>query len=110
LLSRTSRAKPARRSSANRAPDSTLEAFESTLEIGLKTNFLGMKYQIAQMLEQGGGVIANTTSLAGVRITPYSSPLYLPGGRFIMPHATHASIPRSRDCEGVARSCAGHRG
>lgn len=53
-----------------RIHDSTLAGFNSTLDVSLKTNFLCMKYEIEQMLKQGGGVIANTTSLAGIRVTP----------------------------------------
>ena len=53
-----------------RIHDSTVKGFDSTLEVSLKTNFICMKYEIEQMLKQGGGAIANTTSLAGIRITP----------------------------------------
>lgn len=60
-----------------RLHDSTLEGFDSTLDVSLRTNFLCMKYEIEQMLRQGGGVIANTTSLAGIRITPHCSPGYV---------------------------------
>lgn len=60
-----------------RIHDATLEGFDSTLDVSLKTNFLCMKYEIEQMLKQGGGVIANTTSLAGVRVTPHSTAGYV---------------------------------
>ena len=80
-----------------RVHDSTLEAFDSTLEVSLKTNFLGMKYEIAQMLKQGGGVIANTTSLAGVRITPYSSPGYVAAKAGVVHLTRYAAVLYAKD-------------
>jgi NAD(P)-dependent dehydrogenase (short-subunit alcohol dehydrogenase family) len=80
-----------------RVHDSTLEAFDSTLDVSLKTNFLGMKYQIAQMLKQGGGVIANTTSLAGVRITPYSSPGYVAAKAGVVHLTRYAAVLYAKD-------------
>jgi NAD(P)-dependent dehydrogenase (short-subunit alcohol dehydrogenase family) len=59
-----------------RVHDSTRAAFESTLEASLTSTFLCMKHEIAQMLKQGGGAIANTASLAGLRVTPDSTPGY----------------------------------
>ena len=44
----------------------TLEEFERTMAINTKGVFLGMKYQIPQMLAQGGGVIVNTASMVGL--------------------------------------------
>ena len=38
--------------------------------------FLGMKHQLLRMLGQGSGVIANTTSLSGLRYTPHGAPAY----------------------------------
>jgi NAD(P)-dependent dehydrogenase (short-subunit alcohol dehydrogenase family) len=80
-----------------RVHDSTLEAFDSTLDVSLKTNFLGMKYEIAQMLKQGGGVIANTTSLAGVRITPYSTPGYVAAKAGVVHLTRYAAVLYARD-------------
>lgn len=56
--------------------DTPLEAFQLTLDRNLKSTFLGMKHQIAAMLRQGGGVVCNTTSMAGVRVTGAASPSY----------------------------------
>ena len=44
----------------------TLEEFERTMAVNTKGVFLGMKYQIPQMLEQGGGAIVNTSSMLGL--------------------------------------------
>ena len=40
--------------------------FERSLGINVKGVFLCMKYEIAQMLKQGGGAIVNTSSINGV--------------------------------------------
>jgi NAD(P)-dependent dehydrogenase (short-subunit alcohol dehydrogenase family) len=41
--------------------------FDRVIAVNLRGTFLGMKHQIAQMLEQGGGAIVNTSSNAGLR-------------------------------------------
>ena len=40
--------------------------FDRTIAVNLKGVFLGMKVQLRVMLEQGGGAIVNTASLAGL--------------------------------------------
>lgn len=80
-----------------RIHDSTLEAFDSTLDVSLKTNFLCMKYEIQQMLRQGGGVIANTTSLAGVRVTPHSSPGYVAAKAGVVHLTRYAAVVYAKD-------------
>lgn len=42
------------------------ENFDRVIAVNLKGEFLGMKYGIQQMLKQGGGVIINTSSAAGL--------------------------------------------
>ncbi|MEX1253293.1 MAG: glucose 1-dehydrogenase [Dehalococcoidia bacterium] len=46
--------------------DITAETFDRVIEINLKGVWLGMKYEIRQMLEQGGGAIVNTASVVGL--------------------------------------------
>jgi NAD(P)-dependent dehydrogenase (short-subunit alcohol dehydrogenase family) len=46
--------------------DSTEENFDRTIAINLKGVWLCMKYEIPQMLKQGGGAIVNTASIAGL--------------------------------------------
>ena len=50
------------------APVQDLEEgdYDLILDVNLKGIFLGLKYQIPQMLAQGGGAIVNTASLFGV--------------------------------------------
>lgn len=42
------------------------EAWDRTININLKGVFLGCKYVLPQMIKQGGGVILNTASVAGL--------------------------------------------
>ena len=47
--------------------DIELDEWDRILDINLRGTFLCMKHELAQMLRQGGGVIVNTSSGAGVR-------------------------------------------
>jgi len=44
----------------------SLSEFERTMAVNTKGVFLGMKYQIPQMIKQGGGAIVNTSSMMGL--------------------------------------------
>ncbi|TXM75909.1 glucose 1-dehydrogenase [Methylobacterium sp. WL12] len=44
-----------------------LDEWDRILDINLRGTFVCMKHEIAQMLRQGGGVVVNTSSGAGVR-------------------------------------------
>jgi NAD(P)-dependent dehydrogenase (short-subunit alcohol dehydrogenase family) len=44
-----------------------LEEWDRILDINLRGTFVCMKHELAQMVRQGGGVIVNTSSGAGVR-------------------------------------------
>jgi len=46
--------------------DCTEEAFDRMVAINLKGVWLCLKYEIQQMLKQGGGVIVNTASIQGI--------------------------------------------
>lgn len=50
--------------------EDTEENWDSTLAVDLKGVWLCMKYEIVQMLRQGGGVIVNTASTAGLLAAP----------------------------------------
>jgi NAD(P)-dependent dehydrogenase (short-subunit alcohol dehydrogenase family) len=47
-------------------PDCTIENWNRVIAIDLTAVFLCMKYEIAQMLKNGGGAIVNTASVAGL--------------------------------------------
>jgi NAD(P)-dependent dehydrogenase (short-subunit alcohol dehydrogenase family) len=51
-------------------PETEESEFDRIIEVNLKGVWLGMKYQIPQMLAQGGGAIVNTASLAGLIAVP----------------------------------------
>jgi NAD(P)-dependent dehydrogenase (short-subunit alcohol dehydrogenase family) len=46
--------------------DQPMENWERVIDVNLKGVFLGMRAQIPAMIERGGGVIVNTSSIAGV--------------------------------------------
>lgn len=52
------------------------EAWDRVIEINLKGVWLCMKYQLAQMLKQGGGAIVNTASVAGLVGGTFGSAYY----------------------------------
>jgi NAD(P)-dependent dehydrogenase (short-subunit alcohol dehydrogenase family) len=56
--------------------ETTLQAFQETVDRNLTTTFLSMKHEIAAMLRQGGGAICNTSSMSGVRVANAVSPAY----------------------------------
>ncbi|MFD1950816.1 SDR family NAD(P)-dependent oxidoreductase [Sphingomonas arantia] len=47
--------------------DIALDEWDRILDINLRGTFVCMKHELAQMVRQGGGVIVNTSSGAGVR-------------------------------------------
>jgi NAD(P)-dependent dehydrogenase (short-subunit alcohol dehydrogenase family) len=57
--------------------DLTEEQWDLGMNINLKSVWLCMKYEIPQMLRQGGGVIVNTSSIAGLHGKSASSSLYV---------------------------------
>jgi len=50
--------------------DCTEENFDRIIKVNLKGVWLCMKYEIPQMIKQGGGVIVNTSSNAGMKGVP----------------------------------------
>jgi NAD(P)-dependent dehydrogenase (short-subunit alcohol dehydrogenase family) len=54
----------------------SLESWEHTQAVSLRSVFLSMKYEIAYMIEHGGGAIANVTSLAALLYVGASGAAY----------------------------------
>jgi NAD(P)-dependent dehydrogenase (short-subunit alcohol dehydrogenase family) len=55
----------------------TEEVFDKVISVNLKGVWLCMKYEIRQMVTQGGGVIVNNSSLAGLRPVIDNHPAYV---------------------------------
>jgi NAD(P)-dependent dehydrogenase (short-subunit alcohol dehydrogenase family) len=57
--------------------ETSLQAFQDTTDMALKSTFLSMKHELGVMVRQtSGGVICNTASIAGVRVSAMGSPSY----------------------------------
>ena len=56
-----------------RLAEETEETWDSVVNIDLKGVWLCMKYEILQMQKQGGGVIINNSSVAGLRASRVSA-------------------------------------
>jgi NAD(P)-dependent dehydrogenase (short-subunit alcohol dehydrogenase family) len=57
--------------------EASLQGFQDTLDMALRSTFLSMKHELGQMVGQsGGGVICNTASIAGIRVSTVGSPGY----------------------------------
>ncbi|MCC8489399.1 glucose 1-dehydrogenase [Xanthomonas citri] len=54
--------------------DLSIEDFDRTIAVDLRGVFLCMKYEITQMLKNGGGAIVNTASVAGLVADPGMAP------------------------------------
>lgn len=54
--------------------EQSVEQFDHLMAINVRGVFLCMKYEIAQMLRQGGGVIVNNSSIGGLIAFPNISP------------------------------------
>ena len=54
----------------------SLESWEYTLAVSLRSTFLCLKHEITHMIQHGGGAIANVTSLAGLLHVPESGAAY----------------------------------
>lgn len=53
--------------------DSDEATWDNTIRTNLKGTYLCMKYEISQMLKQGGGAIVNTTASAAIKGSPHRS-------------------------------------
>jgi NAD(P)-dependent dehydrogenase (short-subunit alcohol dehydrogenase family) len=61
-------------SPSNKIADLSAEDWDNVVNTNARGVFLAMKYELAQMVRQGGGCIVNTASIAGHRAFSYISP------------------------------------
>jgi NAD(P)-dependent dehydrogenase (short-subunit alcohol dehydrogenase family) len=54
----------------------SVESWDWTVAVSLRSVFLSMKYEIAHMIEHGGGTIANVTSLSAMLYVPVAGAAY----------------------------------
>lgn len=54
----------------------SVEGWDATVAVSLRSTFLSMKHEISFMIEHGGGAICNVTSLAGLLHVPESGAAY----------------------------------
>jgi NAD(P)-dependent dehydrogenase (short-subunit alcohol dehydrogenase family) len=74
-----------------------LEMFMRAVDLNLGSCFLGMKYQIRQMLKQGGGVIANTSSMAGLRVSDVTTAGYSAAKAGVIHLTEYAAVRYARE-------------
>lgn len=72
--------------------EETIDNYTKTVALNLGSTFFGMKHQIIQMLRQGGGVIANTTSMAGLRVSNEATASYAAAKAGVVHLSEHAAV------------------
>jgi NAD(P)-dependent dehydrogenase (short-subunit alcohol dehydrogenase family) len=60
----------------DRLHETSVEGWDGTIAQSLTSTFLGMKFEIAHMLAQGGGVIGNTISAGAIRYSDNTTAAY----------------------------------
>ncbi len=81
---------------ASQLHEESFDNFSITVALNLGSTFFGMKHQIIQMLKQGGGIIANTASLAGMRVSNEATASYAAAKAGVIHLSEHAAVRYAR--------------
>jgi NAD(P)-dependent dehydrogenase (short-subunit alcohol dehydrogenase family) len=77
--------------------DTTLEQWDRTLDLCLKSPFICMQHEIRLMLDGGGGAIVNTASMAGVTYSALASAAYSAAKAGVIHLSAYAAMVHAGD-------------
>jgi NAD(P)-dependent dehydrogenase (short-subunit alcohol dehydrogenase family) len=80
-----------------RLHETSVEDWDRTVELNLRGTWLCMKHEVIHMMSHGGGAIVNVSSMAGLRVAPYSTPAYHASKAAVVHMTRHAAVHYAAD-------------